>query len=95
MLSSKECGGVIQENECMRKNLRTLQHKYAIRVSTIQEMRIIDEMEVSLHALVKKLTIFELRKFDHSQPPKVETTFKASATQVVIQKGREEASISR
>lgn len=57
--------------------LRTLLLKYSIRVSTIHELRIINKMEVSLDALIGKFTTFELRKFDHSQPPSVETTFKA------------------
>ena len=39
MLYSRDDGGTLYENECVRKILRTLIPKCAIRVSTIQKIR--------------------------------------------------------
>lgn len=36
VLSIKPCSGLIFEDECVRKMLRTILPKYSIRVSTIQ-----------------------------------------------------------
>lgn len=64
-------------------------------MSSIQELIIINKIEISLGALVGKLTAFELSNFDNGQPPKVETTFKASVAPNETQKGREEERTSR
>ena len=87
--------GVLQKDECICKILRTLQPKYATMVLVIEDLRIRDKMDVSLNSLVGNLTTFELRKFDKSQLPKVETTLKASVVPTKIQKGKEEASTSK
>lgn len=95
MLAIRVCRGVIIEEECVRKILRTWLPKYAIRVSTIQELRTIDKMEVSLNVLIGKLTAFELSNFDNSQPPKVGNAFKASVALGATLRERGEASTSK
>lgn len=52
---------------------------YAIRVSSIQEMRCDPKNDINLDALVGRLTNFELDNFDNYLPSThiIESTFKA------------------
>ena len=60
-----------------RKVLRNLLPIYAIRVSTIQELRCILGTKLSLEGIVGRLTAFELSNFDNYRPKKLEPAFKA------------------
>ena len=59
------------------KVLRTLLPIYAIRVSTIQEMRCDPNSKITLDALVGRLTSFELDNYDNYVPSSknIESTF--------------------
>ena len=61
------------------KVLRTLLPLYAIRVSTIQEMRCDPNRNITLDSLVGKLTTFELDNYDNYVPSSknIEFVFKA------------------
>ena len=58
-------------------DLRTLLPIYEIRVSTIQELRVIPRTKLSLEGIVGRLTTFELSNFDNYRPENIESTFKA------------------
>ena len=60
--------------------LRTLLPIYAIRVSTIQELRCIPGNDLSLEGLVGRLTAFELTNFDNYKPENIESSFKAKVS---------------
>ena len=65
----------------VRKVLRTLPPKYAIRVSDIQELRCIPGNILTLEDLVGRLTNFELDNFDNNLPSRsIETNFKYKLT---------------
>ena len=70
-------GGKIEEETVVSKVLRSLFPIYAIRVSIIQEMRC--TIDVTLDALVGRLTAFELDNFDNYSPnhSTLEYVFKA------------------
>ena len=61
------------------KVLRTLIHVYAMRVLVIQEMRCNPKNDITLDALVGRLTTFELDNFDNYIPnsSNLESTFQA------------------
>ena len=61
----KASGGDIKETTVVRKVFRTLLPIYAIRVSTIQEMRCDPNKKLKLDALVGRLTTFELENYDN------------------------------
>lgn len=73
----KGAGGTIEEKHVTSKLLRTLLPAYAIQVSTINELRSIPNMLVSLDATIGKLHAFELSNFDNSVSSvnKVESAF--------------------
>ncbi|GLJ22783.1 hypothetical protein SUGI_0429240 [Cryptomeria japonica] len=73
----KGAGGTIEEKDITSKLLRTLLPAYAIQVSTINELRSLPNMPVSLDATIGKLHTFELSNFDNSGSSvnKVESTF--------------------
>src|SRR5271156_46817 len=60
------------------KILRTLLPVYAIRVSTIQEMRAVANNTVTLDSLIGRLISFEMNNFDNSVLPNLESAFKSS-----------------
>ena len=60
--------GEIKEEIVVSKVLKTLLPIYAIRVSTIQEVRCDSNNKIGLDALVGRLTAFELDKFDNYVP---------------------------
>src|SRR5271154_688374 len=55
----KASGGDIDDKIVVRKVLRTLLPIYAIRVSSIQEMKCDPNSNITLDALVERLTAFE------------------------------------
>ncbi|GLJ18712.1 hypothetical protein SUGI_0333860 [Cryptomeria japonica] len=73
----KGASGTIEEKDITSKLLRTLLPAYAIRVSTINELRSVPNMPVSLDATIGKLHAFELSNFDNSGSlvNKVESAF--------------------
>src|SRR5271156_6944421 len=60
------------------KILRTLLPVYAIRVSAIQEMRVVAKNTVTLDSLIGRLISFEINNFDNSVLPSIEFAFKSS-----------------
>ena len=79
MSAIRASGGDIKEETVVSKVLRTLLLIYAIRVSTIQEMRCDPNCKMTLDALVRRLTAFELDNFDNYVPASknIESTFEA------------------
>ena len=71
--------GDIDEKIVVSKVLRTLLPIYAIRVSSIQEMRCDPNSNITLDALVGRLTTFELDNYDNYVPSSkiIEFAFKA------------------
>ena len=69
--------GTIDDETVVRKVLRTHLPQYAIRVSTIQELRCILGNVITLEGLVGRLTTFELNNFINVSTKNVETDFKA------------------
>ena len=70
----KASGGDIKDTTIVRKVLKLKKNLpiYAIRVSTIQEMRCDPNKKLTLDALVEKLTSFELDNYDNYVPiPKI------------------------
>ena len=70
--------GIIEDKTIVSKLLRTLL-VYVIRVSAIQEMRCDPNSNITLDALVGRLTTFELDNYDNYVPSSknFESTFKA------------------
>ena len=70
-------GGKIDDVIVVNKVLRTLLPIYAIRVLAIQEMRCDSKNDITLDALVGRLTTFELDNFDNYVPNfgSIESTF--------------------
>ena len=64
----------------MSKVLRTLLPIYAIRVSTIQELRCIPGNDLSLEGLVGRFTTFELSNFDNYKLENIESAFRAKVS---------------
>lgn len=60
--------GKIEDEIIVKKVLGTLLPIYAIRVSSIQEMRCDPKNDMTLDALVGRLTTFELDNFDNYHP---------------------------
>ena len=79
---SKAARGKLDDVIVVRKVLRTLLPIYAIRVSAIWEMRCDPKNDITLDALVRRLTTFELDNFDNYLPGShnIESTFKAKLT---------------
>ena len=75
----KASGGDIKEETFVSKVLKTLLPIYAIRVSSIQEMRFDPNKKLTLDALVGRLIDFELDNFDNYAPSSkvIESTFEA------------------
>ena len=67
----------IDDDTMLRKLLITLLPIYAIRVSTIQELRCISGNDLTLEGLVGRLTAFELSNFDNYKLESIESAFKA------------------
>ena len=69
--------GHIDDDIVLGKVLRKLLPIYAIRVSTIQELRCIPRNNLTLEGLVGRLTTFELSNFDNYKIENIESAFKA------------------
>ena len=69
--------GHLDDEIVLSNFLRTFLHIYAIRVSTIQELRCILGNKLSLEGLVGRLTTFELSNFDNYKLESLESAFKA------------------
>ena len=82
MSAIRASGGKIIDETIIRKVLITLLPTYAIRVSAIQEMRCDPKNDITLDALVGRLTAFELDNFDNYLPRShnIESKFKARLT---------------
>ena len=61
----------------LSKVLRTLFPIYAIRMSTIQELRCMLGNDLTLESLVARLIAFELSNFDNYKLENIEFAFKA------------------
>ena len=71
--------GKLDDDTMLSKALRTLLPIYAIRFSTIQELRCIPENDLPLEGLVGRLTSFEISNYDNYKPDNVESTFRANS----------------
>ena len=71
--------GEIKDETIISKVLRTLLPIYAIRVSTIQERRCEENHKITLDAIVRRLTTFELDNYDNYVPASknIESAFEA------------------
>ena len=69
--------GHIDDKFFLSKVLRTLLPIYAIRVSTIQELRCIPGKNLTLDGVVGRITTFELSNFENYKLESLESTFKA------------------
>ena len=69
--------GNLDDEIVIRKFLRTFLPIYAIRVSTIQELRCILGNKLTLEGIVGRLTTFELSNFDNYKPKNLEFSLKA------------------
>ena len=76
----KGSDGKIDDDTVLSKVLRTLLPVYAIRVSTIQELRCMLGNDLSLEGLVGRLIAFELLNFDNYKPENIESAFKAKVS---------------
>ena len=70
-------GGQLDDDTVNSKFLRTFLPIYAIRVSSIQELRCVPGNSLSLEGIIGRLTAFELSNFDNYRPDNVESSFKA------------------
>ncbi|WP_044908916.1 retrotransposon gag domain-containing protein, partial [[Clostridium] innocuum] len=75
-------GGTITDETVVSKVLRTLLPIYAIRVSAIQERRCEGNHNITLDALVGRLTAFELDNYDNYVPTSknIESAFEAKVS---------------
>ena len=75
----KASRGKIEDETIISKVLRILLHVYAISVSEIQERRCEENNNITLDAIVGRLTIFELDNFDNYvlDSKNIESTFEA------------------
>ena len=73
----RSVNGILYDETIIRKVLRTLLPIYAIRVSTIHELRCIPGNKLTLKGIVGRLTAFELSNFDNYRPENLESSFKA------------------
>ena len=64
----KASGEKIEDVIVVSKVLKTILPIYAIRVSTIQEIKCDPNNEINLDALVGRLTAFELDNYDNYMP---------------------------
>ena len=64
----KTSGGIIEDKTIISKVLRTIIPIYEIRVSTIQEMICDPNSNITLDALVGRLTTFEVDNYDNYTP---------------------------
>ena len=71
---------IIDDETIVRKVLRTLLPKYAIRFFAIQELTCIPNNVISLEGLVGRLTAFELDNFGNVSFENIETSFKEKLT---------------
>ena len=78
----KASRGDITEEIVVSKVLKTLLPLYAIRVSSIQEMRCHPNKKLTLDALVGRLTTFELDNYDNYVPvsKNIDSAFKAKVS---------------
>ena len=72
--------GQLQEEIVSSKYLRTLLPIYAIRVSTIQELRCVPGNTLTFEGIIGRLVAFELSNFDNYKPDNFESAFKAKMT---------------
>ena len=72
--------GMIDDETAISKVLRTLLPIYAIRVSTIQELRCTPSSNMTLEGLVGRHIAFELSNFDNFTPSSIYFSFKSKLT---------------
>ncbi|GLJ36684.1 hypothetical protein SUGI_0738180 [Cryptomeria japonica] len=84
----KSVGGKIEDDTIVSKMLRTILPTYAIRVSSIQELRSVSSDKVTIDSLIGKLTTFELNSFDNSISKTSKSAFKASIAGSPMSKGK-------
>ena len=74
--------GMIEDETLVSKFLKTILPTYAIRMSTIQEMRCDPINKITLDALLGRLTPFELDNYDNYIPSyrNLESTFEAKVS---------------
>ena len=70
----------MEEDTVSSKYLRTLLPIYAIRVSSIQELRCVQGNTLTFERIFGRLTAFELSNFDNYKPDNFECAFKAKVT---------------
>lgn len=85
--SIRGANGKIEDETIIRKVLRTLLPIYAIRVSTIQELRCTLGNALTLEGVIGRLTTFEMSNFDNYTPTTIEYAFKS---QLVLSKKEKE-----
>ena len=73
MHSPKGVDGKISDEIVIKKVFRTLLPIYAIRVSTIQELRCTHGNDLTLDSLVSRIISFELSFFDNFIAPTIES----------------------
>ena len=80
-------GGKIEDETIVSKVLRTLLPIYVIRVSAIQERRCEENYNITLDALVGRLTTFKLDNYENYVPTSknIESTFEAKLS---LKKGK-------
>ena len=76
----RSLGGQLEEETIISKYLRTFLPVYAIRVSTIQELRCVQGNTQTLEGIVGRLIAFELSNFDNYIPKNIEFSFKTKMT---------------
>jgi hypothetical protein len=79
----RSANGEIKDEIVISKVLRTLLPIYAIRVSTIQELRCTLGKNLTLEGIIGRLTTFEMSNFDNYTPAIIESAFKS---QLVLSK---------
>ena len=69
--------GIIEDENMIKKVLRTLLPIYAIRVFSIQEPRYTPGSDLTLEGLVGRLITFKLSNFDNFKFENIDSAFKA------------------
>ena len=73
----RSLGVQLQEEIVSRKYLRNLLPIYAIRVSSIQDLRCVQGNTLTFEGIIGRLDTFELSNFDNYKPENLESIFKA------------------
>ena len=72
--------GKIKDEIMIRKVLRTQISIYSIGVYEIQEVRCTPRNNLTLEAVISRLTTFEMSNFDNYTPATIENAFKSQLT---------------